>query len=208
MVASIGEGIIVAPSNAAVANVAIKVLTSRQFNVQNVVVFGENCDESLQFLSPMHRSRHFLIFREKYLKVQRNMDPEELLTNFANWLRLDKASLLKSKRDRDMKDLLLFEFAQWLRLPLDKSSLQAIEAHCPRVDDSDKGQILLRKIVSRAKVVLCTLNTAGSIFLRKSLGQKFHTLFLDEAAQVSFSVACAIHFHFVPNISTVSYFCK
>jgi len=69
MVASIGRGIIVAPSNAAVANVAIKVLTFRQFDVSSVVVFGENCEESVRFLSPIHRSRQFVTLRDKYWKV-------------------------------------------------------------------------------------------------------------------------------------------
>jgi hypothetical protein len=64
-------------------------------------------------------------------------------------------------------------------------SYQAIEAHCPRVDDIGKGHQELRKLLSEAKVVLSTLNVAGSSLLRDALGGKFNTLFIDEAAQVS-----------------------
>jgi len=64
-------------------------------------------------------------------------------------------------------------------------SIEVIEALCPQVDDSEKGQRVLRNLLADAKVVLCTLNTAGSTFLRRALGGRFNTLFLDEAAQVS-----------------------
>ena len=64
-------------------------------------------------------------------------------------------------------------------------SIEVIEALCPRVDDSEKGQRVLRNLLADSKVVLCTLNTAGSTFLRRALGGRFNTLFLDEAAQVS-----------------------
>ena len=157
MVASIGRGIIVAPSNAAVANVAIKVLTFRQFDVRSVVVFGENCEESVRFLSPIHRSRQFVTFRDKYWKVRGVKDRKELLSDFADWLQLDKAKLLKI--ERPMEDLLLKAFALWLHLPTKRASLQDIEAHCPKVDESFKGQNVLLRNVSEAQVVLCTLNT-------------------------------------------------
>ena len=84
-------------------------------------------------------------------------------------------------------------FASWLRFPLGKHTFQAIETHCPRIDDSYKGQLAVHRIMSTSKVVLCTLNTAGSSFLRKSVGNKFTTMFLDEAAQVGqilFDVWC------------------
>lgn len=42
----------------------------------------------------------------------------------------------------------------------------------------------LTKLIKGAKAILCTLNTAGSVFLRKTVGDNFDTLFLDEAAQV------------------------
>ena len=201
MVASIGEAIVVAPSNAAVANVAVKILTFKIFDPTRVVVFGENCDESIHFLSPIHRSRYYRIFEKDYWKEQGNKEPRALLANFADWLRLDKASFIRCLNKKPLADLLLEGFARWLRLPLGNVSLKAIEAHCPRIDDSDKGQKTLRSIISNSDVVLCTLNTAGSTFLRKALDGKFHTLFLDEAAQVS-SLCCVIVVN--PNVSNVN----
>lgn len=112
---------------------------------------------------------------------------------------------------KELKVKLLEGFARWLRLPLDKVSWQAIGAHCPRVDDTEKGQQAMRKIISKAKVVLCTLNTAGSSFLRKTLCGKFDTLFLDEAAQVSIYACCMCHYLSMNNVSanfTVLYSCK
>ena len=110
-------------------------------------------------------------------------DRKELLSDFADWLQLNKAKLLKIERPTE--DLLLKAFALWLHLPTKRASLQDIEAHCPKVDESFKGQNVLLRNVSVAQVVLCTLNTSGSSFLRKALYRKFDTLFLDEAAQVS-----------------------
>ena len=97
---------------------------------------------------------------------------------------MDTAAYLKSKKS--VHQLLLFGFAKWLHLPQpDGVSIEVIEALCPRVDDSEKGQRVLCNLLADAKVVLCTLNTAGSTFLRRALGGRFNTLFLDEAAQVS-----------------------
>ena len=186
MVASIGEAIVVAPSNAAVANVAVKILSfAGQFSLQNLILFGENCDESVRFLSPLHRSRYFRKFLD-YRKKQGSRKRKELLEEFTKWLRLDTAAYLKSKKS--VPQLLLFGFAKWLHLPQpDGVSIEVIEALCPRVDDSEKGQRVLRNLLADSKVVLCTLNTAGSTFLRRALGGRFNTLFLDEAAQVSFA---------------------
>ena len=98
MVASIGEAIVTAPSNAAVANIAMKVLALHtELSVSNVVIFGENCHESVQFLSPTHRSRQFITFREKYWKKRREKSPEQLLTDFTDWLGLDRATVLRGK---------------------------------------------------------------------------------------------------------------
>ena len=168
----------------AVANVAVKILSfAGQFTLQNVIVFGENCEEVVKFLSPLHRSRYFRKFLD-YRKKQGSRNRKELLEEFTKWLRLDTAAYLKSKKS--VPQLLLFGFAKWLHLPQpDGVSIEVIEALCPQVDDSEKGQRVLRNLLADAKVVLCTLNTAGSTFLRRALGGRFNTLFLDEAAQVS-----------------------
>lgn len=193
MIAQIGGGIILAPSNAAVANVALKVLTLKQFDCKDIVVFGENCHESIQFLSPIHRSRYFATFREKYWKqCSKKIDLDVFLSDFSTWLRLDKGKLIRVKVDRKdsyspVQRRLLIGFASWLRVNNvtsqgDKVTFEDLEVRCSKVNsDNVKGQQLLHKIISGAKVVLCTLNTAGSHVLRKS--SKFETLFLDEAAQ-------------------------
>jgi hypothetical protein len=158
MIASLKEGLILASSNAAVANIAAKLLSVSGLSVKEVVVFGDNCNESVEFLSPSHRSRKFHLFKKEYDASRGNRPKqEELARDFVSWLRLDG-----------------------------DSSVQDIIDHCPHVDaDSKRGQHILSKLIGKAKAVLCTLNTAGSSFLRKAVDGKFDTLFLDEAAQVS-----------------------
>jgi hypothetical protein len=157
MIASLKEGLILASSNAAVANIAAKLLSVSGLDVKDVVVFGDNCNESVEFLSPSHRSRKFHLFKKEYDANQGNRSKqEELAKLFVSWLRLDAGS-----------------------------SIQDVVDHCPHINlDSKRGQHM-SKLIRDAKAVLCTLNTAGSSFLRKAIDGKFDTLFLDEAAQVS-----------------------
>lgn len=147
-----------ASSNAAVANIAVKLMTIAKFSVHEIVVFGDNCNEHVEFLSPIHRSKQYHRFKKEY-DTHRN----------------------DSGRQADLKR----EFMSWLHLD-SSTSLNDLMKHCPNIDlDSKKGQHFLNSIIASAKVVLCTLNTAGSHFLRKAVDSKFDTLFLDEAAQVS-----------------------
>lgn len=141
----------------AVANVAAKLLSTMALNVHEVVVYGENCDECVEFLSPVHRSRRYRKFRREYDNTE---------------------------GDSKTQDVLRIEFLKWLHL--DPSlSMKDISKYCPNVDaDSKRGQHALSSRIASANAVLCTLNTAGSRFLRKAVGLKFDTLFLDEAAQV------------------------
>jgi hypothetical protein len=156
MVASLKEGIVLASSNAAVANIAVKLLSVSGLSVHDVVVFGDNCDDCVKFLSPAHRSRRYRAFKKEYDENHGDSPKQETLTKaFISWLRLDVSST--------MKDVI---------------------KHCPLVDDSKRGQHKLKDIIVKAKAVLCTLNTAGSSFLRRAVEDKFDTLFLDEAAQV------------------------
>jgi hypothetical protein len=148
---------VLASSNAAVANIAVKLMTIAKFSVHEIVVFGDNCNE-VEFLSPIHRSKHYHRFKQEYDTYQHD-----------------------NRRQADLKR----EFISWLRLD-SSTSLNDLMKHCPLIDlDSKKGQRFLNNIIASAKVVLCTLNTAGSHFLRKAVDSKFDTLFLDEAAQVS-----------------------
>lgn len=156
MIASLKEGIVLASSNAAVANIAAKLLSVSRLGVQDVVVFGDNCNESIEFLSPIHRSRRFRQFKKEFDAHQGNASlQEELAKKFRSWLHLD-----------------------------DSNYTQDVIEHCPYIDtDSKRGQHILSKIIGKTKVVLCTLNTAGSNFLQKAVDGRFDTLFLDEAAQ-------------------------
>ena len=154
MVAGLGSGIVLAPSNAAVSNIALELLNLNCFQITDVCVLGENCDESVKFLNPRFRSKQYHVFKKEYDK-------------------LDRPKLEKVR-----------EFCSWLRLDPKRSSVSEIELLCPRVDDTRKGEENLRRAVSAAKVVLCTLNTAGSASLRSLVKNKnFATLFLDEASQ-------------------------
>lgn len=183
MVASLKEGIVLASSNAAVANIAAKLLSISGLAVHEVVVFGDNCNEQIEFLSPIHRSKRFHRFKKEY---DANMTDD-------------------CKRKRLIK-----EFISWLHLA-PSSTIEEVIKHCPHVDtESNRGQKALTNMIKSAKAVLCTLNTAGSSFLRKTVNGRFDTLFLDEAAQVSdrdkflsrlFTKACMYDKHFLTLIN-------
>lgn len=167
MVASLKEGIVLASSNAAVANIAAKLLSISGLAVHEVVVFGDNCDNSIEFLSPVHRSKRFHRFKKEY-----------------------------DASDDSKRKQLIKEFISWLHLA-PSSMIEEVIKHCPHVDtESDRGQKALTNMIKSAKAVMCTLNTAGSSFLRKTVNGRFDTLFLDEAAQVrytatNFSLDCS-----------------
>ena len=101
--------LVTAPSNAAVANVASKLVATGGYKEGEIVVYGRNCDPSVLFLSPSQRG--------------------EALKN--------------------------------------QSELQ---------------------LLSSAKVVLCTVNAAGSSFLRRARG--IDTVLMDEAGQVTEAEFC------------------
>lgn len=150
-----------ASSNAAVANIAVKLMLIAKLTVHEIVIFGDNCNEHVEFLSPIHRSRQYHRFKKEYDTHSHD-----------------------SGRQADLKR----EFISWLHLD-NSTSINDLMEHCPHIDlDSKKGQHFLTNILASAKVVLCTLNTAGSHFLQKAVNAKFDTLFLDEAAQVSSSI--------------------
>eukprot|EP00804_Cyclotella_cryptica_P026502 CCRYP_008149-RB/>CCRYP_008149-RB protein AED:0.03 eAED:0.03 QI:2292/1/1/1/0.86/0.83/24/285/2253 len=157
MVASLkGGSMVLASSNAAVANIAMKLMSIAKLSVHEIAIFGDNCNEHVEFLSPIHRSHRYHRFKKEY-DIHKN----------------------DSGRQADLKR----EFISWLHLDT-STSLNSLMKHCPHIDlDSRKGQHFLTTIISSAKVVLSTLNTAGSHFLRKAVDSKYDTLFLDEAAQ-------------------------
>lgn len=79
-----------------------------------------------------------------------------------------------NEADDTGKQLQIRDFAKWLRLQQpDTSSLEEINSICM---DSDE-----RKAVASAKVVLSTLNSAGSSLLKKAAQSRFKLAILDEA---------------------------
>lgn len=61
MIIAIGDGIlVVAPSNAAVANVARKVFETGRFGLDEISVYGENADPTVHFLNPWLRGVKFV----------------------------------------------------------------------------------------------------------------------------------------------------
>jgi len=152
IVSAVGRGVIVtAPSNAAVANLARKLVSTGQFKVQDVVVWGENCDDSVHFLNPVLRHKRWTTFWSRYQKLEDMDEKKKVLRDFALWLQLD-ASQAK-----------LSEIASLARLPAE--------------DFNGK------RAMAAAKVLLCTLNTAGSPKLRSTVQFKFDLILLDEASQ-------------------------
>lgn len=148
--------IVAAPSNAAVANVALKVHSSSNCQVRGLVVFGQNCDESVRFLNPLHRSEAFYTFRKLYSNLSDDSAKERKLKEFAQWLRLDD-------EDPDISDL--------ARL-------------CPYINmDDSNGRKLFNSLLREASIIFCTLNSSGSNLLRSAVGGAFSTYILDEAGQ-------------------------
>jgi AAA domain len=158
MIAVIGSGILVAaPSNAAVASVAVKsFLRSRdQFDLLDLVVFEGNCDPMAHFLNPCCRGERFAKFIKECDAATSNVQAATLKNEFSRWLHLDES-----------KDYTVSELRQL----------------CPYIDmKTSGGRARLDAFLSRAKVVFSTLNSTGSATLRASLS--VHTLILDEAGQ-------------------------
>ena len=158
----LGGGLVLAPSNAAIANVALKLEKMASFKndkTLEVVVFGEGCDESVHHFSPTHRHRRYRQFLQDLKNCSNSSERNELRGKFAAWLGLENYSSTDyGTLDKVFKDM------------------------CPKVDDQN-GQKKMARILSSAKVVLCTLNSAGSKFLRRIVAGKFDTVIIDEAGQ-------------------------
>lgn len=145
--------LVCAPSNAAVANIALKLDEANIIERSNILVFGNNCDKSVHHLNPVHRSEKVKSFLQLY----------------------------QNEVDNTRKDDLLNKFSQWLKVKTEVNTIEEIfEAYQPTISDDDDGGELL-KYISEARVILCTLNSSGSKFLRKSGNREL--IFLDEAGQ-------------------------
>lgn len=80
--------IVVAPSNAATANVALKLFKSSKFHITDICVYGQNCDESVNFLNPKKQKEKFSEFSEKYHDTDDETEKESLVRGFSKWLHL------------------------------------------------------------------------------------------------------------------------
>lgn len=90
MIEQTGYGSMVcAPSNAAIANIALKLISLPTMHIFDICIYGKNCEKSVQFLNPSLR-------REQYNILVKQMDIETsetqmavLKANFCRWLRID-----------------------------------------------------------------------------------------------------------------------
>ncbi len=168
-----GGVLVAAPSNAAVANIALKLYATGLISFGEAVVFGTNCDESVHFLEPSYRSSQYTKFRNNYdvaLSSPEGFEPTE--------------------KQKQKAQQLLEEFALWLHLDKDDLSLSNASSHCPNIPVDETGSVtfLGRKIMNQllgdASVIFCTLNSVGSFSLSSALDRKnFKTLMIDEGGQ-------------------------
>jgi AAA domain len=84
--------LVVAPSNAAVANVARKLVEKQHFSSHNVVVWGDNYDESVSFLNPRRRYEMY----RSYCKAEDEVEKQTKLLEIAVWLKLENAENVTS----------------------------------------------------------------------------------------------------------------
>ena len=106
-----------------------------------IVVWGENCDESVQYLNPVLRHK-------RYDAAKEGSDKDAIVRDLAQSLKLEGAT--------NGKSVVIY-------------------------NDSDG-----KRAVAAGKVILCTLNTAGSQSLRKALAaakDRPELCILDEAGQ-------------------------
>ena len=147
--------LVVAPSNAAVANVALKLWYSGDFELDDIVVHGANCDASVYFLNPPERGTRFSKLVEKC------------------------QDLGKAQEEKQYRD-----FVAWLHLDEQSCSFPELAMLCPFMDQGTReGRAQYADTIQQARVVLSTINSSGSKAMHESCN--IHTIFLDEACQCS-----------------------
>ena len=168
--------LVVAPSNAAVANVALKLYHTGLVPFGRMVVFGENCHDSVRFLQPKFRGLQYMQFCDDRRKALYVLEGEEV----------------SSRQEAAAKKILL-DMVNWLHLPEkdgEEWTSSDIAKLCPILSLEDDGsltrraQSIIRDLLIEADVVFCTLNSAGSFSLSSALTEaRFETLMLDEGGQ-------------------------
>ena len=178
MISAIGQGTIVtAPSNAAVANLAIKLVESGRFEFPKVCIFGDGCDPSVRFLNPLYRSEEY----KKALNMCSNLDDVDIP--------LDKVNALEA-RERE-KSTIRQKLAQWLHVK-DSLSMNELFTLCPNIPLDETGSVSrtgkqkIALLIGSAQVLLCTLNSSGSHYFQDAVSEsRFQTFLLDEGGQCS-----------------------
>lgn len=165
--------LVTAPSNAAVANIALKLYETGKVSFPDLVVDGPGCHESVQFLEPSIRSRRYMTFLEKRASALETVHGIHVTLN----------QLQHAQR-------LLEEFALWLHLDKEDWTLSKISENCPTIPMNEKGSItyrgrrVLNRIIGNASIVLCTLNHIGAYGFQNALAVSgCDTLMLDEGGQ-------------------------
>lgn len=178
MIASIGTGIlVVAPSNAAVANIARKVHETGRFRLDEMSVYGENADPTVHFFHPRIRGDKFAEVALQWEVAAENNAPkqEQLRRGMMAWLQLtddDDDNDDDAANDEKEGDF-CFTMAHMREL-------------CPHFNMGSRGgRSSLAAHLGKSKVVFATLNAAGSPMLTNSLRGSVHTLMLDEGGQTA-----------------------
>lgn len=87
MVSAAKRALVLAPSNAAVANVALRLINEKaQYGRHNVVVWGDNAHHSVRFLNPKLRHKEYSHFTRAYEAIEDELEKERKLKNFTSWL--------------------------------------------------------------------------------------------------------------------------
>jgi len=149
MISAIGKGMIVtAPSNAAVANLALKLVKTGRFSYPSVCIFGDGCDESVRFLNPRRRSEGYR--RALYEYEQAKSEP------------CGEAASTQDLKERSRKmDQKRRQLALWLHVD-ENTTMEKLGSICPNIAVDERGSIMpegqlaVLQLLSQAKIVLCT----------------------------------------------------
>ena len=169
--------IVTAPSNAAVANLAMKLVESGRFEFPKVCIFGDGCVPSVRFLNPLYRSEEY----KKALNMCSKLDDVDIP--------LDKVNALEARERK--KSTIRQKLAQWLHVK-DSLSMNELFTVCPNIPLDETGSVSstgkqkIALLIGSAHVLLCTLNSSGSHYFQDAVsGSRIQTFLLDEGGQCS-----------------------
>ena len=84
-----------APSNAATANIALKLFNTAKFHLSELCVYGHGCIESVHFLNPTLRKERFATFLKKIEDENDEKKSIAMLREFCAWLHLSPESSIE-----------------------------------------------------------------------------------------------------------------